>query len=172
MTRDEPVIIWSLDGTQTNGSAVAVVKTFNFHGESYHSMIIARDDGSIEIYSYEHQSPIPLLRFETKVSESITGIDVGYITNPNKQDIIATTYSGKIISLLEKATSKIRQPKVPQQQIADNKNKAELESQIEKDIQQLQAQLNAANEQLAAKNKSKKKDTAETQQQQHKVEFE
>jgi hypothetical protein len=97
-------------------------------------MIIARDDGSIEIYSYEHQSPIPLLRFETKVSESITGIDVGYITNPNKQDIIATTYSGKIISLLEKATSKIRHPKVPEQQIVDNKNKAELESQIEKDI--------------------------------------
>ena len=61
----------------------------------------ARDDGSIEIYSYEHGSPFPLLRFETRLSESITGIDIGYITNPTSQEIILSTYSGKIMSLVD-----------------------------------------------------------------------
>lgn len=42
---------------------------------------MARDDGSIEIYSYEHKSPVPMMRFETKINESITGIEVGYITS-------------------------------------------------------------------------------------------
>ena len=47
-------------------------------------MVVARDDGSIEVYSYIHESPVPTLRYETKIQESITGIDVGIITNPNK----------------------------------------------------------------------------------------
>lgn len=102
LTRDEPVVLWSLEGMQTNGSAVAVVKTCNLEPESgYHSLIVARDDGSIEIYSYEHKSPVPILRFETRLSESITGIDAGFITNPNKQEVLISTYSGKIMSLAD-----------------------------------------------------------------------
>jgi hypothetical protein len=81
LTRDEPVIIWSLEGSQTNGSAVSVIKTFNLFNDEYHSFIAARDDGTIEIYSYEHKSPVPILRFEIKIQESITSIDVGHITN-------------------------------------------------------------------------------------------
>jgi hypothetical protein len=52
--------------------------------DGYHTFIAARDDGSIEIYSYEHKSPIPILRYETKIEESITGLDVGFITNGQK----------------------------------------------------------------------------------------
>ena len=103
LTRDEPVILWSLEGTQTNGSSVAVVKTCNFDGETMHGFIVARDDGSIEIYSYDHKSPYPILRFETKVSESITGIEIGFISSPGKQEVLLTTYSGKVMGLVEKS---------------------------------------------------------------------
>lgn len=83
---------------------MAVVKTCNLDSDgSYHTFIVARDDGTIEIYSYVHGSPIPILRFETKISESITGIDAGFITNPNKQEVLISTYSGKIMSLAEKS---------------------------------------------------------------------
>ncbi len=57
------------------------MKTFNYEGESSHSFIVARDDGSIEIYSYEHSSAVPILRFETKLTESITGLDIGFISS-------------------------------------------------------------------------------------------
>lgn len=61
------------------------MKTCDILGEEgFHNFIVVRDDSSIEIYSYEHKSPIPILRFETKLDESITGIDVGFITNPQR----------------------------------------------------------------------------------------
>jgi Bardet-Biedl syndrome 7 protein len=100
--------LWSLEGAQTNGSSVSVVKTCNFDGETTHGFIVARDDGSLEVYSYDHKSPYPILRFETKIAESITGLDLGYISTPGKQEILITTYSGKVMSLVEKsAASKI-----------------------------------------------------------------
>ena len=84
LTRDEPVFMWSLEGSQTCGSSVSVVKTFNFSGESHHSLVAARDNGMVEIYSYEHGSPIPILRYDTRIPESITGLDVGFITSPTR----------------------------------------------------------------------------------------
>jgi hypothetical protein len=30
-------------------------------------MVVGRDDGSIEIYTYEHKTPVSTLRLETKI---------------------------------------------------------------------------------------------------------
>ena len=65
---------------------------------------MARDDGCIEFYTYQHKSPVPLLRYELKIEEAITGIDAGFITNHTKQEVLLSTYSGKIISLMNKAS--------------------------------------------------------------------
>jgi len=103
LTRDEPLVIWSLEGSQTNGSAAAVIKTANlFEEEGFFNFIVARDDGSVEIYSYEHKSPVPTLRFETKIEEAITGLDVGFITQASQQEVLISTYSGKIMALTGK----------------------------------------------------------------------
>lgn len=99
-----PVVLWSLEGTQTNGSSVSVIRTCNIEPDSpLHTLICARDDGSVEIYSYEHKSPYPILRFECKIPESITGVDIGYIATPGKIEVLISTYSGKIMSLVDKA---------------------------------------------------------------------
>jgi hypothetical protein len=86
---------------------VAVVKTCNLASDAnqYHAFILARDDGTVEIYSYDHKSPYPILRFETKIAESITGLDLGYISTPGKQEILITTYSGKVMILVEKSAA-------------------------------------------------------------------
>ncbi len=82
LTRDEPIAMWSLEGSQTNGSGVSIVKTCNIFNEpGFYNLIVVRDDGSIEIYSYEHKNPVPILRFEIKLNESITGVDVGFVTS-------------------------------------------------------------------------------------------
>lgn len=107
LTRDEPITIWSLEGSQTNGSPASNVKTCNlFHEEGFYNFIVSRDDGSLEIYSYEHKSPIPILRFETKIEDTLTGMDVGYITSASKQEILLSSYSGKILSLIDKGSYK------------------------------------------------------------------
>jgi hypothetical protein len=54
------------------------------NSQDYYNFIVARDDGTIEVYTYEHKSPVPTLKFETKLDEAITGIDVGFITNASK----------------------------------------------------------------------------------------
>lgn len=114
LTRDESVVMWSLEGSQTNGSSVSIIKACNLTNEpNKHDLIVARDDGSIEIYTYEHQNPIPTLRFETQISESITGIDVGYITNPHKQEILISCYSGKIMSLVDSKNYKAAVEEAP-----------------------------------------------------------
>ncbi len=104
-----------------------------------HSFICARDDGSIEIYAYEHKSPYPILRFECKIPESITGLDVGFITTPGKMEVLISTYSGKILSLVDKTGKQITNIKdIKAPAIVDGKiTKTELESQIENDIKKL-----------------------------------
>lgn len=49
---------------------------------------------------------MPILRFESKVEEAVTALDVGYITNHQKQEIIISTYSGKIMALQDKSHGK------------------------------------------------------------------
>lgn len=65
---------------------------------------MARDHGSIEVYQYEHKSPVALLLFETKVTESITGIDVGFVSSSAAKEVILSTYSGKIMALTTRST--------------------------------------------------------------------
>lgn len=45
-----------------------------------------------------------LLLFETKVTESITGIDVGYVSSSAAKEVILSTYSGKIMALTTRST--------------------------------------------------------------------
>ena len=106
LTRDTSVIMWSLEGTQTNGSSVAVIKTLKFKEDQSNSMVVARDDGTIEIFSYEHGSPFPLLRFEIKIDESITSLDIGYISSSFEKEVLLSSYSGKIMSLVPTSIAK------------------------------------------------------------------
>lgn len=68
--------------------------------QSY-DLIVARDNGRIEIYSYENDNAFPTLCFETKIKSTITGIDVGNVTMPNSKDIILSCYDGKILALVD-----------------------------------------------------------------------
>ena len=65
LTRDEPVILWQIEGFQTNGSGVCNLRGTKLDAEDpSEEVIVGRDDGSIEIYSYELKSAVATLRFE------------------------------------------------------------------------------------------------------------
>jgi len=100
MTRDEPIPLWSLEGSQTNGSPVALVKCAGpSDQDGLYNFIAVRDDGTLEVYAYEHKSPIPQLRYETQLKSQVTGIDIGMVTNPLKQDIVISCHGGQIMTL-------------------------------------------------------------------------
>lgn len=64
-------------------------------------MIVARDDGLIEVYAYQHNSPYAVLCYQNQVKSTITGIDFGHITMANSNDIIVSCFDGKIIALVD-----------------------------------------------------------------------
>ena len=80
-----------------NGS----VATEGALAEDFYDFILARDNGRIEIYCYQHGNPYPTLCFENQNKASITGIDCGNITMSNCVDIILSCYDGKIMALVD-----------------------------------------------------------------------
>jgi hypothetical protein len=71
-----------------------------------YDFIAARDDGRLEIYSYQIGNPFPTLCFETQIKSTITGIDAGNITMASSKDILLSCYDGKILVLVD--TKKFR----------------------------------------------------------------
>ena len=118
LTRNEAVTLWSLESSQTNGSPVCAIKASIINPTPAEDepltseVVVARDDGSIEVCSYEENSVVPVLRFETKLEgESITSIDIGAISVP-KGEIIVSCYSGKVFCFTPKEAMKSSEPKV------------------------------------------------------------
>jgi len=69
LTRDEPIPLWSLEASQSNGSSVSYVHCVNdLFEDGMREIIIGRDDGTLEIYSYEIGNPVPQLMFEIQTS--------------------------------------------------------------------------------------------------------
>lgn len=58
---------------------------------------------SLEVYTYSESLGKPKLLFKRSVNESIQSLGHGYVTNPEKEDIILGTHSGKIISFTQAA---------------------------------------------------------------------
>jgi hypothetical protein len=69
--------------------------------EKTNDLIVARDNGRIEVYNFTHNNAFPTLCFEHQIKSSITGIDVGYVTMANSKDILLTCYDGKILALVD-----------------------------------------------------------------------
>lgn len=102
LTKDEGIVLWEYD-VMDSKSAVAHIKCENFVDQN---IILARDSGEIEVYSYSESSEAELV-FETKEAhEAITGIAVGNITSPAKKEIIYSCYSGVIKSICHRSNAK------------------------------------------------------------------
>ena len=69
-------------------------------------LIIARDDGRVEIYAYVLGNVFPTLCFECQIKSTITAIDYGNVTMSSSKEVILSCYDGKIISLVD--TKKFR----------------------------------------------------------------
>lgn len=69
--------------------------------ENIRDLIVARDDGSVEVYAYMLGNVFPILCFECKIKSTITGIDFGNIMMANSKDILLSTYDGRLICLID-----------------------------------------------------------------------
>nr|XP_045592027.1 Bardet-Biedl syndrome 7 protein homolog isoform X1 [Procambarus clarkii]XP_045592028.1 Bardet-Biedl syndrome 7 protein homolog isoform X1 [Procambarus clarkii] len=69
-------------------------------GDGIRDLIVGRDDGSVEVYSYEDgDESEPTLRFSMACSESVTSVQGAVVGNAGYDEIVASTYTGWIFGV-------------------------------------------------------------------------
>ncbi|KAH3757485.1 Bardet-Biedl syndrome 7 protein [Pelomyxa schiedti] len=88
---------WSLLASESQ-SRISIINSCSF-GNLCNDIIIGRDDGSLEVYSFQSTdiNLPPKLSWRTQVNESIQGLECGQISSLKPYDITICTFSGKII---------------------------------------------------------------------------
>ena len=101
---EESIVLWEVDCAEEGKAPCAFIEVTTIKDELH--LVVARDDGSIELYWFEEKSASANLVFETKQDETITGLACGFITSATKKEIIFTCFSGAVKSIIDKKAVK------------------------------------------------------------------
>jgi len=92
---------WVIDPTLENrrgkSGGVQAIAAHDITRDGINDLMVGRDDGGLEIWSFD-TGPQPKLVFEKALGESLTAVECGLVTNVNFEEVVCTTYSGKIMS--------------------------------------------------------------------------
>ena len=103
VTKDEVIILWEIDYADMGMPKRSPVSFVQFGPiKDKNTLVVVRDDNSIELYVIEDQNLPGQLVFETKEHETITGLVIGNISNTKHKEILITCYSGAVKSLVNK----------------------------------------------------------------------
>jgi len=105
-TKDGTVGVVELDGTQltkrfeipssSESGSVNVIKVGQVTGDLRPEICVGRDNGVLDIYELTDRGCMIIA--SEKLSESITGLDLGFVTGLCACDIVVSTYSGRIMA--------------------------------------------------------------------------
>lgn len=93
-----------LEGRRGKSGGVQCVCSHDITKDGVKDVLVGRTDGGVEVWSFD-TGPQPQLVFERALQESVTAVDCGLITNPNFEEVLVTTYSGKLISFSSEPSS-------------------------------------------------------------------
>lgn len=117
-------------------------------------LIVARNNGRIEIYSYDQESPFPQMCFESQIQSTITGIDFGNITMANSKDIILSCYDGQVLALIDSKKFKKQgimgqedQKEIENHKASENEKKQKI-TDMEKEIMELEKKLKQVQQEI------------------------
>jgi len=86
---------WTLE--DPDEGSVNCIASYDFTGDGFAEVIVARDNGNIDVFEWKPGSK-PFILASESLNESITAVDTGFVTGITDQDIVCATYSGKIIA--------------------------------------------------------------------------
>lgn len=64
----------------------------------FDDIVVGRDDGTIEVFQYDIYNPSAEPVFTRELNESITTLEKGQLIANNSQDLLVSTYSGKVLT--------------------------------------------------------------------------
>lgn len=86
---------WTLN--DDDEGSVNCISSYDFTGDTYPEVIVGRDNGNVDVFEWQPGKK-PYILASEQLNESITSVDTGYVTGVTDQDIVAATYSGKVIA--------------------------------------------------------------------------
>lgn len=93
-----------LEGRRGKAGGVQCLAAHDLTRDGVKDILVGRDDGGVEVWAFDTGTQ-PQLVFERALHESITSIEGGLVTTPNFDEVIVTTYSGKVISFSSEPSS-------------------------------------------------------------------
>ncbi len=87
-----------------NKVSISSVKAVDLTQDGIVELVVARDDGRLDVYGNDPSSIVPVKVFGRDIGESIRGIDVGRVNSPDYNEIVVAAYSGKIMSYTSEPT--------------------------------------------------------------------
>ncbi|XP_060829661.1 Bardet-Biedl syndrome 7 protein homolog isoform X4 [Bombus pascuorum] len=90
-------ITWLLNMT---GSEVTSLDTYELQDGL--DILIGRQDGTVEVYTFPEEDTLPSLRYRYNAKESISSVVGGIIGAAGYPEVLVTTYSGRIFGLTTK----------------------------------------------------------------------
>ncbi|KAL6060424.1 hypothetical protein STEG23_022632, partial [Scotinomys teguina] len=104
ITTSKPIHKWEIRNDKQRGG-ILCIDSFDIMGDGVKDLLVGRDDGMVEVYSFENANE-PVLRFDQMLSESITSIQGGCVGKDGYDEIVLATYSGWITGLTTEPTHK------------------------------------------------------------------
>ncbi|XP_029442221.1 Bardet-Biedl syndrome 7 protein [Rhinatrema bivittatum] len=104
ITSECPVQKWEISNEKKRGG-ILCVESFDILGDGVKELLVGRDDGMVEIYSFDSAND-PVLRFQQALSESIMSIQGGCVGKDGFDELLTATYSGWVTGLSTEPTHK------------------------------------------------------------------
>ncbi|CAG9334313.1 unnamed protein product [Blepharisma stoltei] len=96
LERERSNLLWNID---MEGKEINCISSYDMTGDGFKDVLVGRNDGKIEIYSFDQSSGELLLNSSLNVSEGVTSLAAG--KPRGSPEILVSTYSGKIIGVGE-----------------------------------------------------------------------
>ncbi|KAG3174172.1 Bardet-Biedl syndrome 7 protein [Phytophthora idaei] len=71
---------------------------FDINRDDHPEILVGRDDGRVEVYSFNRNSGDVVKLFEHVNSDSIRCVQGGIVATPGFEELVATTFSGRVLS--------------------------------------------------------------------------
>uniref|UniRef100_H2Y5K0 Bardet-Biedl syndrome 7 protein homolog n=1 Tax=Ciona savignyi TaxID=51511 RepID=H2Y5K0_CIOSA len=97
LSGEQPIYNWEIPN-ESNYGGVSCLSHYDITGDGVPELIVGRDDGRVEILSYDAADE-PTLRFSHNFNESVTAVQGGVVGSLGFEEVVVSTYSGWVTGL-------------------------------------------------------------------------
>ena len=99
LARSGPEAGWVMESDKSF-AGVQCLDNYDITGDGVRDLIVARHDGTIEVYSYEDGEEVePTHKYSHNCGESVTSVEGGVVTQGGYEEVVVASYTGKVFAL-------------------------------------------------------------------------